>query len=115
MLSPAVNKAAFLKVEIEMSDSNEKYVIVRSRDAGVHAGWLVERTGTEVRLREARRLWYWVCAQGDFLSGVAKYGLKPESKVGGEIDITVLGVCEVIDCTETARESIQATREHGRS
>ena len=94
-------------------EQERKYVIVRSRDAGVHAGELVERAGTEVKLTKSRRLWYWVCESGDFLSGVARYGLNVgKSKVGGEIDITVMGVCEVIDCTDKARASIASAPEH---
>ena len=36
-----------------------KYVIVRSRDAGVLAGILVSKNGDEVKLKDARRIWYW--------------------------------------------------------
>ena len=37
----------------------KKYVIVRTYSAGVFAGTLVSRTGQEVVLRNARRLWFW--------------------------------------------------------
>ena len=91
---------------------NRDYVIVRSRDAGVHAGELVSRDGDEVVLTRSRRLWYWVCAKGDFLSGVARHGLDTkESKIGGEIDVTVLGVCEVIACSDASAESIRSAPE----
>ena len=33
------------------------YVIARARSAGVFAGTLIKRTGTEVLLRDARRIW----------------------------------------------------------
>jgi len=95
-----------------MSGSGD-YVIVRSRDAGVHAGELVSRDGDSVQLTKSRRLWYWVCAKGDFLSGVARHGLDiKQSKVGGEIDITVIGACEIIVCSDEAAESIRSAPEY---
>lgn len=38
---------------------SKKYVIVRTYSAGVFAGYIESRTGQEVVLLEARRLWYW--------------------------------------------------------
>ena len=35
-----------------------EYVLIRCRDAGVHAGILVDWEGREVQLKESRRLWY---------------------------------------------------------
>ena len=35
------------------------YVLVRTYSAGVHAGYLSERKGKEVKLIKARRIWYW--------------------------------------------------------
>ena len=87
-------------------------VIVRSRDSGVHYGTLASKSGDEVFLTNSRRLWKWVCAKGDFLSGVAKYGITSDSKVGCSIDIVVLGVCEIIECTDEAAASIEAQVSH---
>ena len=91
-----------------------KCVIVRSRDAGVHAGILKSHDGPEVVLTKARRLWYWVCAKGDFLSGVARHGINASrSKIGGELDEHwVGGVCEVIPVADGAAESIRTAREY---
>ena len=57
----------------------DKYVIVRCRDAGVHAGILEWHSGQEAILTESRRLWYWKARKGAFLSGVGLYGLSEES------------------------------------
>lgn len=51
-----------------------KYVIVRTYSAGVFAGELESRTGQEVVLRNARRIWYWSGAAS--LSQLAMEGTK---------------------------------------
>lgn len=85
-----------------------KYVVVRCRDAGVHAGVLRSRAGRECELGQARRLWYWKPAnKGAFLSGVATEGLDHKaSKVGAPVDILLTENCEIIACTDAAAASI---------
>ena len=88
-----------------------KFVIVRCRDAGVHAGFLVDYEGRTAVLNQARRLWYWGVPQGspDYLSGVSLDGLAAESEIGAPLDGLVLTeTCEIIPCTEKAQASIQA-------
>jgi hypothetical protein len=83
------------------------FVIVRCRDAGVHAGILRSYSGREAVLDEARRLWYWKPAGGaKFLSGVAVYGLHEKSKLGEPIHVHLTETCEIIRCSETAHKSI---------
>ena len=90
-----------------------KYVIVRCKDAGVHAGVLEAYSGREAVLTESRRLWYWKCAQGAFLSGVAVYGVSDESKVGAPLPrIHLTETCEIIECSEIAAQSIRAQENH---
>lgn len=85
-----------------------KYVVVRTRDAGVHAGILKSRDGRACELTESRRLWYWkVADKGAFLSGVATLGLNhKDSKAGAPIDIVLTENCEIIATTEKAAQSI---------
>ena len=84
-----------------------KYVIVRCRDAGVHAGILQSHSGRECTLTESRRLWYWKPANGGvFLSGVAMRGLHKDSKVGEPITVHLTENCEIIECSSAAQESI---------
>jgi len=83
-----------------------QYVILRCRDAGVHAGYLESMTGDEAILRDSRRLWSWVAKDGVALSGLAVHGLK-----SGKVDtalqyIGLTGVIEVIPCSMTTKESI---------
>jgi len=84
-----------------------KYVIVRCRDAGVHAGILEAYNGRQCLLKEARRLWYFKPANGAaFLSGVATEGLHSDSKVGAPIAVHLTENCEIILCSEKAASSI---------
>ena len=86
-----------------------QYVLVRCRDAGVHAGRLVSHIGRQCVLEASRRLWYWRPANGAaFLSGVATEGLDhADSKVGAEVKrLHLTENCEIALCTERAAESI---------
>lgn len=85
------------------------YVIVRCRDAGVHAGILLGHEGREATLAESRRLWYWKAkAPGKYLSGVAVYGLDGSSKLGEPITVHLTETCEIIACTPEAADSIRS-------
>ena len=84
-----------------------KYCICRCTSAGVHAGTVVSVDGDRVILYNSRRLWQWQAKAGIALSGVAQNGL-----AGGKIDATnpeiyLTGVCEIIPCSDAAKESIQ--------
>ena len=89
-----------------------EYVIVRCRDAGVHAGILQSYNGREAVLKESRRLWYWKPANNQkYLSGCATDGLHVDSKVGAPIGITVLTeTCEIIACSKDAKVSISGAK-----
>ena len=92
-----------------------KYVIVRCRDAGVHAGILEIHEGRECVLTESRRLWYWKPSNGaSFLSGVAVYGLHADSKLGEPIRVHLTENCEIIECSDIAANSIREARSYVR-
>lgn len=85
-----------------------KYVVVRSRDSGCHAGYLKERNGDEVTLINSRRLWMWQGAAT--LSQLAMEGVsKPSAcKFPCEVDeIIITGCCEVISARAKAQSSIK--------
>lgn len=95
---------------IEDEDGDEcEYKIVRTRSAGVFAGYLSSQDGLEVMLLRARRLWYW---SGAFsLSQLAIDGTsKPkECKFPEEVSrILLTEAIEILDVTEKAQKSIQA-------
>jgi hypothetical protein len=75
------------------------YVIVRCKDAGVHAGEYVRHTGREVVLTNARRIWYWQGAAS--LSEIAVHGCKypGECKITLAVSrLTLTEACEIIEC-----------------
>lgn len=86
-----------------------KKVIIRANRAGVFFGTLAEKTGDEVTITNCRRIWYWEGAAS--LSELALSGVtKPrECKFSVTVpSMTVLGVIEIIPCTEAAINSIEA-------
>lgn len=88
-----------------------KYVICRTYSAGVFAGYLESRTGQEVVLRNARRLWYWEGAAS--LSQAAMDGFsKPAScKFPCEVSrVELLQAIEILDCTQKAQDSIASVK-----
>lgn len=96
--------------EIEKPEGD--YVVVRTRFAGVHAGYLVLHEGTRVVLKNTRRLWYWDGAAS--LSQVAGEGIsKPHKcKFPAAIStITLTGAIEIIPCTKTAKNIIESVAE----
>ena len=87
------------------------YVIVRSYDAGCFAGYLEYKKEREVKLINARRLWYWSGAAS--LSQLAMDGVSDPNncKFPCEVSsIIINNVCEVITATEKARKSIDEVK-----
>ena len=87
-------------------------VIIRTYSAGVWFGSLKEKSGNEVILTEARRMWRWWAKKSISLSGVALYGIKQEdSRIAGAIDSVWLQAIEIIPISGTAAESIRTAQE----
>lgn len=84
------------------------YVIVRTKYAGVFAGYLKTRSGDEVILANARRIWYWDGAAT--LSQLSIDGTsKPENCKFPEAvsSVLLLGVIEILYPTVKAQNSIE--------
>ena len=87
-------------------------VIIRTYSAGVWFGRLKEKSGNEVILTEARRMWRWWAKKSISLSGVALYGIKQEdSRIAGAIDSIWLQAIEIIQISGNAAESIRTAQE----
>ena len=90
---------------------SERYVIARTYSAGVFAGVFQSRTGQEVVLTNARRLWYWAGAAS--LSQLAIDGTSDPNKCKFPEPVSqveLLQAIEIIDCTPKARASIEAVK-----
>ena len=87
-------------------------VIIRTNSAGVWFGRLKQKSGDEVILTEARRMWRWWAKESISLSGVALYGIKQmESRIAGAVDSVWLQAIEIIPISGKAAESIRTAEE----
>ena len=89
-----------------------KKVIIRSDRAGVFFGTLKEKNGTEVTLRDCRRLWYWDGAAS--LSQLAVDGTNNPNDCKFSVtvpEISITGVIEIIPCSDKAIVSIEGVKE----
>jgi len=95
-------------------DSNknaEQNYIVRTDRAGVFYGKIKDRVGNEITMTDARRLWYWSGAAS--LSQLAVEGTKCPSDCKFTVvvpEMTILGVIEIIPCSEKAIASISGVK-----
>ena len=87
-------------------------VIIRTYSAGVWFGRLKEKSGNEVILTEARRMWRWWCKESISLSGVALHGIKQEkSRIAGAVESVWLQAIEIIPVSGTPADSIRTAQE----
>jgi len=85
-----------------------KKCIVRTYSAGVFFGEIAEKSGSEVIVKNARRLWQWKAAESISLSAVAIHGIvESKSKVAEAVDSVWLDAIELIPCSEKAIKSIE--------
>ena len=86
-------------------------VIIRSRDSGVHIGYLVKAdpVGRYVELVEARRLWQWSGA--NTLSEVSREGTSGNTRISKPVHyLAVFDVCEVLYVAEKAAANLTTSR-----
>ena len=92
--------------------TENRYCIIRCDRAGVFAGYIKERHGDEAVLTDVRRLWYWAGAAS--LSQMAVEGVKDPINCKFTVtvqEMTVLGVIEILPCSEEAERIIKAVPE----
>ena len=92
----------------------DKYVICRSRNEGVNAGYVVEADETGVILKEARRLFYHkpINKNVSWYEGVAKFGISSDSRVGTPIEKVIIEDYSLTLCTQEAEISIKNAPEN---
>jgi hypothetical protein len=89
--------------------TKSKNVIVRTYSAGVFAGVLKSRKGSEAVVTNARRLWYWSGAAS--LSQLSVDGVSNPTMCKFPVavpEVTLLGVIEILPLSDKAKASIDA-------
>ena len=95
-----------------LNDMLGKYVIIRTYSAGVWFGILDQKSGREVILKEARRMYEFWCAKGISLSSVALYGLnQDQSRICASVDEVWLEAIEILPTNSIATESLKSAPE----
>lgn len=97
---------------IGISSMVGKKAIIRTYSAGVHYGTVAEKSGNEIILKDARRLYYWKTNGGVSLSEVSLTGLDDESKVCASVEAIWLQPIEIIPCTDEAIKSIEEKKDY---
>ncbi len=89
-----------------------KKCIVRTYFAGVWFGEIEQKSGNEVIVKNARRMWQWWAAASISLSGVALHGIKQDkSKICPAVSSVWLEAIEIIPCTNIAIELIESAKD----
>ena len=89
-----------------------KYCMVRTKNAGVFAGTIVEIDGQSAKLTNARRIWYWSGAAS--LSQLATDGTSKPEKCKFPtpvVQVLLFEVIEIILITDAAKISIESVPE----
>ena len=88
-----------------------KYCIVRTKSAGIFAGFVSEREGQEVHMVNAMRIWYWDGAAS--LSQLAMEGVTSPENCKFPIavnSIVLTDAIEIIEVTAAAMASIDGVK-----
>ena len=84
-------------------------VIIRTYAAGVWFGVLAEKSGNEVILNNARRMWRWFAKKGISLSECAVHGIEhSKSQICEHVDTLWLEAIEIIPCMPDAISSLES-------
>lgn len=95
-----------------------KYVIIRSSNEGINAGYVLAADETGVVLKNARRIWYHRPADKSesWYEGVANHGLSSDSKISGVVsEKAIIEKYSITVCTNVAQKSIEEAIPHAQS
>ena len=85
-----------------------KKCVIRTYSAGVWFGEVAEKSGNEVTVKNARRMWRWWAEEGISLSSVALHGVKHDnSKIVESVPAVWLEAIELIPASGKAIASIE--------
>lgn len=98
-----------------LSEYVGKYVIVRSRNEGINAGFVKSLDETGIILKEARRIWYHKPKDKSvsWYEGVANTGLSNDSKISTIVlEKIIVEDYSITLCTDVAKDSIVKHQSH---
>lgn len=82
-------------------------VVVRTLSAGVWCGTLAQKSGSEVVLVNARRMWRWWCKESISLSAVVRFGIdRSKSKIAAPVEGVWLEAIEIMPIDGQAETSV---------
>ena len=85
-----------------------KKCVIRTNSAGVWFGEVAEKSGNEVVVKDARRMWKWWAAEGISLSAVALHGIRHDkSKIIESVPAVWLEAIELIPASDKAIANIE--------
>jgi hypothetical protein len=108
-----IDDVEYVRADSAPKINTDNYCIVRSAQAGVFAGNVVDQDFAEgwVKMANAHRLWFWSGAAS--LSQLALEGVKKSNDCKFTVTVpeqTILGVCEILPCTTDAVKSIAGVK-----
>lgn len=99
--------AATASIHQGLDDCISGTVVVRTYSAGVWCGELARKSGNEVILTGARRMWRWWCKESISLSAVVRYGIdRSKSKIAAPVDMVWLEAIEIMPISGDPEVSI---------
>lgn len=91
-----------------MKKEEANYSVVRCARSGVLAGEIVKREGTEVTMRNARKLWYWSGACTVLQIALDGVQVPEDCKFTVTVpELLVLDAIEIIPCLEKAENQLR--------
>ena len=88
-----------------------KKVIIRTYSAGVFFGELFKKSGNEVILKNARRLYSWKAAESITLQAVALHGINENgSRIVEAVPYQWMEAIEIIPCSKKSIDSLEGAK-----
>lgn len=97
------------ETRIAMRTDGLPIVMIRTYSAGVFYGALAERNGKEVKLLNARRVWYWDGAAS--LSQLAEQGTSKPENCKFPVAMTEVILTEAIEIITMTKEAVKSLNE----
>ena len=91
-----------------------QYVLVRSRNEGINAGFVIAADETGIVLSDARRIWYHRPAdKTSWYEGVANSGLRHDSRISAAVaEKVIVEDYSITVCSAEAEKSIRGFKAH---